>query len=125
MASTRSLISAAISSYIAATFAAVAVILLWTHDLETIAVGFVDPICVLPGLIAYVLATAIPRYRDWRTLMYWVLALPWPLVCFAGAVFATPGARAEGADEWALAFAIPAAVSCVACFLVLFWRIRD
>ena len=115
----RSMILAAVVAYIAATFAAVATILLWTHSLEAIAVGLLDPIFVLPGLIAYVLASAFPRTGAWRTPLYWVFVLPWPLFCFFVALFPSPGARADGADQWALAFAIPAVASCVVCYLVL------
>lgn len=115
----RSPVLAAVAGYVAATIAAVATILLWTHNLETIAVGLLDPIAVLPGLVAYVVASAIPRCADWRTLLYWVLVSPWPLYCLSVALFPSPGVKADGADQWALAFAIPAAASCVVCYFVL------
>jgi hypothetical protein len=119
VANVRSLTLAAAAGYVAATIAAVVTILLWTQNLETIAVGFLDPVFMLPGLIAYVVASAIRRCNNWRTPLYWVLVTPWPLFCFSVALFPSPGARADGADQLALAFAIPAVASCVVCYLVL------
>ena len=116
----RTVIKAAVAGYVVATIAAVAAILFWSYDIETIGAGLLVPIFILPGLIAYSVATVFPRFRDWRSPSYWLLAAPFPLYCFAVALFASPHARADGADEWALAFAIPALAACVACYSVMY-----
>lgn len=115
----RSLILAAVAGYGGATMAAIAAILLWTRDFETIGFGLFAPIFVFPGLVAFCVATAFPRCRRWRSALYWLLVSPFPLYFFVVALFASPHAMAEGADEMALAFAIPAAASCVACYSAL------
>jgi hypothetical protein len=102
MVNVRSLILAAVVSYVAATVAAVATILLWTLNLETISVGLLGPIFMLPGLIAYMVASAIPRFGNWRTLLYWVLVSPWPLYVSPSHYFLRLAPARTGQTSWQL-----------------------
>jgi hypothetical protein len=78
---------AVITLYAIATAVCVVTIFAWLQDWETIGIGFIIPLFILPAIIAYVLCSAwAGRFRH---AAYSLLALPLPLWCLYTSFFSS------------------------------------
>jgi hypothetical protein len=101
-----------------ATATSVAVILLFTRDTETIGAGLLIPLFALPAIALYVIAAAANLPNKARHAVYWLLFLPMPIYMFSVAFFPSTGAASDGADHWAMMFAIPLLAAGLCAYLV-------
>lgn len=107
-------VAAIVLSTAVATLASCLTVLAWTEfDWETLGLGMMIPLFILPAMIGYALTSLIPRLRPWRNAAYFMGVVPW-IAGMLWAAFTAPEGR-----ELAMLFVNGLVVASIAAFFAL------